>query len=485
MSLVINTNISSLNAQNNLSKSQSALAQATERLSSGLQINSAADNAAGFAIATRFQTQIGGLATASNNASDAINLAQTAGSALDQVTSNLQAIRDLAVQAASGNTDRTAINTEVQQRLAEITRIANQTSFNGTDVLNGSASTLSFQVGADVGQVINVNLGQGVTTSQIGQVASTAGSSLSTLFAANSGGLTLAAGALTVNGTSVTGNFSGTNAGTALATAINAAAGSTIATFSGGQLSFSNSGTSAITIAGTSAASLGMPTTVAAATGTGTPTPGTATTSGTGLATALAAPAKAAGLTLGSGDLNIDGTSITGTFNSAQDLVDAINAATYGSNNVSAAVNANGGLNLYSSSAMTIYGNQAAAVTGVTSAGTTSSAAATIATSGSLQGSDVLSVDDANALISRVDAALSSVSTFSSTLGAIQNRFQSTIATLSAQSTNLQASQSSIQDANFAQETANLSKAQVLQQAGISVLATANSQPQQILKLLQ
>ena len=134
MSLVINTNVSSLNAQNNLTKSQSALATATQRLSSGLKLNSAADNAAGFAIAQRYTTQIGGLSQASANASDAINLAQTAGSALDQVTANLQAIRDLAVQSANGtytDSDRSSIDQEVQQRLAEITRIAN---LDGLDV---------------------------------------------------------------------------------------------------------------------------------------------------------------------------------------------------------------------------------------------------------------------------------------------------------------------------------------------------------------
>src|SRR5581483_9734387 len=163
MSLVLNTNIASLQAQNNLSKSGSALSTATRDLSSGLKINSAADNAAGFAIASRFQTQIGGLGQASTNASDAINLAQTAGSALSQITSNLQSIRDLAVQSANGtyqSSDRAAIDTSVQQYLSEITRIANQTSFNGTNVLNGSVGQLSFQIGSNVGQAINSQLGQ-------------------------------------------------------------------------------------------------------------------------------------------------------------------------------------------------------------------------------------------------------------------------------------------------------------------------------------
>lgn len=407
MSLVINTNISSLNAQNNLNKSQSALATATERLSSGLQINSAADNAAGFAIATRFQTQIGGLSTASTNASDAINLAQTAGSALTQVTSNLQAIRDLAVQAANGTyqaSDRAAINTEVQQRLSEITRIANQTSFNGTNVLNGQAGSLSFQIGANVGQTIDVNLGQGVTTSQVGKVSEVSTGSLSGDFVDASGNATT----LDLSSISLTG-----------------ANGATV--------------------------------------------------------------------------------TLSGTASSAQDVADAINAT--GLSGVSAAVNASGGVNIFSSGTLAVSGGAASATSvagtgsslttsatfnGVTGSGANAptvtgsyTAGNSISAGGSLQGGDVLTVDDANALISRVDAALTTVSNFSSTLGAIQNRFQSTISTLSAQSTNLQSSQSSIQDANFAQETANLSKAQVLQQAGISVLATANSQPQQVLKLLQ
>jgi len=408
MSLVLNTNISSLQAQNNLTKSGSELSTATEDLSSGLQINSAADNAAGFAIATRFQTQIGGLSQASQNASDAINLSQTAGSALDQVTSNLQSIRDLAVQAANGtyqSSDRAAINTEVQQSLSEITRIANQTSFNGTNVLNGSVNSLSFQIGSNVGQAINVQLGQGVTASQVGQISEVSTGNISGAFVTSGGATT--GGTLSLSGLSITG------------------ADGTAYTFTGG------------------------------------------------------------------------------TAGSAQDVADAINAADV--NGVSAAVSDNGGINIYSQGSLSVNG---AAVTGSASAAasgfTTFTTAATgtgttagvygsgaytdgasLAAGGSLAGSDVLTVDDANQLISRIDAALTSVSTFSSTLGAIQNRFQSAISTLGAQQTNLTASQSSIQDTNFAAETATLSQAQVLQQAGISVLATANSEPQNILKLLQ
>jgi len=398
MSLVINTNVSSLNAQNNLTKSQSALATATQRLSSGLKINSAADNAAGFAISQRYTTQIGGLGQASANASDAINLSQTAGSALDQVTSNLQAIRDLAVQSANGTytaSDRSSIDQEVQQRLAEITRIANQTTFNGSKVLDGSLGTKSFQVGADVGQTISVSLGTSVKSADIGKIAETETTSLSGAFVDSSGN------AQTID-------------------------------------------LSKISITGT------------------------------------------------------DGNSVTlsGTASSVQDLADKINAASV--TGVSAAVDGEGGLSLFANGSFSVndtgsigsgsvlgsgaitdsvYENGASSATNVGSG--------TVATAGSLESSDVLTVNDANSLISRVDVALKTVSDFAAQLGAVQNRFQSTIATVAAQTTNLQSSQSTIQDADFAAETAALSKAQVLQQAGISVLAQANSNPQQVLKLLQ
>jgi|APAra7269097080_1048540.scaffolds.fasta_scaffold01193_3 flagellin len=400
MSLVINTNISSLNAQNNLTKSKSALAQATQRLSSGLKINSAADNAAGFAISQRYTTQVGGLTQASANASDAINLAQTAGSALDQVTANLQAVRDLAVQSANGtytDSDRASIDQEVQQRLAEITRIANQTTFNGSKVLDGSMSTKSFQIGADVGQTISVNLGTSVKASDMGKIAE-------------------------VNTSDLSGAFKDATTGAATTMDL-----------------------SKITITGT------------------------------------------------------DGTAValSGTASSVQDLADAINAK--GIAGVSAAVDGKGGLSMFSNgsfkiadtgsiSAASTLGATQTKITGVATdvgAGAAYVDGAAANTAGSLSGSDVKSVDNANALISRVDVALKTVSDFAAQLGAVQNRFQSTISTVAAQTTNLQASQSTIQDADFAAETANLSKAQVLQQAGISVLAQANSNPQQVLKLLQ
>jgi len=416
MSLILNTNVSSLQAQNNLTTSASQLSTATEDLSSGLKINTAADNAAGYAIVQNFQTQVGGLSQASQNATDAINLSQTAGSALSQITSNLQSIRDLAVQSANGtyqSADRADINTTVQQYLSQINTIADQTSFNGINVLNGTSNTLSFQVGANVGQAIDVSLGQGATTGQLGQISEVSTGDISGAFLDATGGT---GASLSLSGLSITG------------------ADGSAYTFTGG------------------------------------------------------------------------------TAQSAQDVVDSINAA--GIDGVSAAVNASGGINIYStgelavngasvtgasaaSSASGSFGNLTSgalafgasgvgsAASGLAATGVAYTAGNVLEASGSLSGGDVLTVDDANQLISRVDAALSTVSTLSSTFGAVQDRFQSDISTLSSQQTNLTSSQSSIQDTDFAAETAVLSQAQVLQQAGISVLATANSEPQNILKLLQ
>jgi len=504
MSLVINTNVSSLNTQNNLSKSQSALAKATQRLSSGLKINSAADNAAGFAISQRYTTQVGGLAQASANASDAINLAQTAGSALDQVTANLQAIRDLAAQSANGTysaDDRKTIDAEVQQRLQEVTRIANQTTFNGTKVLDGSFGTKSFQIGADVGQTVSVGIAGGVKTSDLGKIAEVSTGDISSIFSAAGGAGTPASGNGAVAGAGVAPtDYSGTahsftvdgydvslttdltdadGVAAAIQTQLNdagaAGAGAyTVAADGAGHLTITNNtvGSAAPVLADANSGA-----DVTAVFGTTTPTNGTPAAGG------------GAAVDLGAEGLTINGKAVTLTgVKSMQDLSDAINAASVPG--VSAAVSADGkGLNFYSSDALKI-GDAGGNVIGanakdVNASGATYVADADATVGGSLQSGNVLSVDSANDLISRVDVALSSVASLAANLGAMQNRFQSTISTLSSQSTNLQASQSTIQDADFAAETANLSKAQVLQQAGISVLSQANSNPQQVLKLLQ
>ena len=195
MSLTLNTNIDSVVAQNNLTGSQALLSQSLTRLSSGLRINTAADDAAGLAISQQFTTQINGTNQAINNANDAVSEAQTTGGALSTIVNNLQSIRTLAVEAANGSnsaSDRAALDSQVQQQIAEITQIAQQTSFNGTSVLNGSAGTTLYQVGANVGDTIGVSLTQGVQASQIGQYANSTTNVTTTALA--TGNLTLQVG---------------------------------------------------------------------------------------------------------------------------------------------------------------------------------------------------------------------------------------------------------------------------------------------------
>lgn len=181
MPQIINTNVASLNAQRNLNTSQSQLGVALQRLSSGLRINSAKDDAAGLAISDRFTTQIRGLNQAARNANDGISLSQTAESALGELTVNLQRIRELAVQSANStnsSSDRAALNQEVTQRLAEIDRISSQTSFNGQKILDGTFGEAQFQIGANAGEVIKIDLASSLRQNAIGQVASTTSQAL-------------------------------------------------------------------------------------------------------------------------------------------------------------------------------------------------------------------------------------------------------------------------------------------------------------------
>ncbi|MBN8735154.1 MAG: flagellin [Xanthomonadales bacterium] len=478
MSQVINTNIMSLTAQRNLNNSQSALATAMQRLSSGLRINSAKDDAAGLAISTRFTTQINGLNTAVRNANDGISLAQTTESALQELTNNLQAIRQLAVQSANAtnsDSDRAALDAEVQQRLSEITRISQQTTFNGRHVLDGSFGSAAFQVGANVGETITINLSQGTTAAQIGGVAS-ASATGGTAFAASAGSSATASVA-TVNGVAgfdysttgktftVDGNTVNLNAAygsqaamvTAVQGQLNAAAAGKYTVANSGADGFTITTTatgaaSAITVGGADAAFVNSNVAGADAVAAGTVTPET----------------------LASGDFSLNGKNITGTFANAQALADGINAV--GIPGVSAYLDGSGALKIQSQGALTVGGAKDAAL-GFTAGAT--------AASGSLQGVDVKSVAGANDVINRVDAALTTVSGVRSDLGAIQNRFDSTISNLQAISENLSASRSRIQDTDFAAETANMSRAQILQQAGVSMLAQANAAPQTVLKLLQ
>ncbi|WP_281718073.1 flagellin [Pandoraea apista] len=478
MSSVINTNIFSLVAQRNLNTSQSSLQTSITRLSSGLRINSAADDAAGLAISDRMSAQINGLTQAQRNANDGISLVQTAAGALSSITDNLQRIRTLAVQSTNSTnsaSDRAALDQEVQQRLAEINRLATQTKFNGLNVLDGSMGTANFQVGADAGQTISVNLSQGVQTAALGAVnLSTGNVDVNKLFQ-----VTLGSGDLTFTGGTTTATVAaGTyTSASDLVGAINAAALS--AGYASGPASLTSAGEISIdggakgvtfaATAGTAAANLGLAdftASGAAATSTGVKDSFSVTLAANQLqiATSGSAPASVA----------------SGTYTSAADLVNAIGRAADGT---SAYLDTNGFLNVVSSKAFTIIDNSATAGQLTTKLGI--NGALTSTSGGNLASADVKTVGTATKMISQIDAAINTVDSLNATLGAIQNRFQSTISSLSTTTQNMTSARSGVQDTDYAAETANLTKAQILQQAGISMLSQANQLPQQVLKLLQ
>src|SRR6056297_1269460 len=237
MAQVINTNILSLTAQRNLDQSGGALSTALERLSSGLRINSAKDDAAGLAISERFTTQIRGLNQAVRNANDGISLSQTAEAALGEVAQNLQRIRELAVQsvnATNSDSDRATLNQEVQQRLSEIDRISSQTSFNGRNVLDGTFGTAQFQVGANVGQTIGLDLNTSTRTADVGAVATATSQDLSTL---------ISEGSDAVAGSYTTGDLSTLDFSQALVGGSNSQTNLSTLDYSGGDGTFDVDGT--------------------------------------------------------------------------------------------------------------------------------------------------------------------------------------------------------------------------------------------------
>jgi flagellin len=500
MSLVLNTNISSLNAQNNLTSSQASLSQSLERLSSGLRINSAADDAAGLAISSQFTTQINGTNQAVRNANDAVSETQTAGGALNTVVSNLQSIRTLAVEAANGSnsaSDRQALDAQVQQQISEITQIASQTSFNGLSVLNGTSGVTTYQVGANVGNTISINLTQGVGANQIGAVASKLSEVNGT---PTGGGLTIAVGsapAVTIGASSLfattatTGGatpfaYQGAGSAYAQAAAINGAGVSgltatatnnQLATFAAptGNYQLSINGVSVLST--TSPAEPAVGDVINAINSFSTQDGGvTAAASGTGLI-----------LTAADGsDIQIAQTATTGGLGTITafdpSAANGAGAALAGAANVAVGV---AGANVLGSGQLSLSAGENIQVGGTGLADIGYAAAGTITATGTLAGKNVLTVAGANATIQAVDSALQTVSGFQSQLGAIQNRFTAAVSNLQSTAQNLTQSRSTIQDADFAAETANLTQSQVLEQAGISVLAQANQQPQLILKLLQ
>jgi flagellin len=483
MAMTVNTNVMSLNAQRNLATSQKLLATSLERLASGLRINSAKDDAAGLAIAERFTTQIRGLNQAVRNANDGISLSQTAEGAFGEVVNNLQRIRELAVQSANATNsdeDRKALDNEVQQRLAEIDRIATQTTFNGRRVLDGSFGTAVFQVGANVGETISISLDRGVRISQIGQIASETGTEV-TAGALTQGGLTIKIGdgSTFVVGASVDGALPGQEADSAYAkkVAIDGAGitgltvtaqneqRSTFADVTGNDYDLAING---VTIYenydATADGDLTAATVMAAI---------NVHAAETGVRADIDGDTGELVLTAVDGrNVEIDQGATAG-----QGLTGTIGGTDFSDGGAQNGVG-RGTLTLSATANITLGGNDEALI-GFTDGDVIALDSSTLANV------DILTVDGANDAILRVDAALASISSVRSALGAIQNRFESTIANLSSVVENLEASRSRIQDADFAAETANLTKAQILQQAGVAVLSQANASPQAVLGLLQ
>jgi flagellin len=503
MPQIINTNIPSLTAQRNLNTSQGALSTSLERLSSGLRINSAKDDAAGLAISERFSTQINGLNQAIRNANDGISLSQTAEGAIGEINNNLQRIRELAVQSANATnsaSDRAALDQEVQQRIAEIERIGSQTTFNGQKILDGTFGTATFQVGANVGETISINLSQGTKATQIGQIATdTSSAEVTTAALSGSGTITVGSGSAVTIGASVAGTEDGQNAGSAYskANAINAASVPGLTAIAQNNIEFTVGDTSAgagetysLTINGTDIFA-GADISATAITSSQIVNAINSQTSNTGVTAALdgtnlrlsAADGRdiIVGEDLGGGatgglTAQVDGsTTVNGV--EFRDGTFGTVAEAAADSTTDAAVNG-GTLTLSAADNIIVDGDG-------TAMGFTADTFTIAKDTTTLASVDVLTVVGANDAIQRVDSALTTVSSIRSTFGAIQNRFESTIANLSTTSENLSASRSRIRDADFAAETAELTRAQILQQAGISVLSQANALPQNVLALLQ
>jgi len=503
--LGINSNINSLVAQQNLNTSQSALSQAITRLSSGKRINSAADDAAGLAISNRMQTQINGLNQGVSNANDGVSMIQTASSGLAQITSSLQTIRQLAVQASSGSlssSDQAALQQEVAQQVAEVNRVASQTTYNGKNVLDGSAGNVSFQIGANVGQTIDLNLTQSLSAASLGggipqkgaTVASITGVSLTSAGAAAAAGTTPAITTVNVLADG-NGGFTFTDQNNqALSTAASQALFGTNTTGSTtlpSPLTLVGQGAFAATVQataqGTAATALGTISTTNGATGTGTYAANNASLGSiTGVNLASNGTTAAAGTTAAITSINVLGDG-AGGFKFTDQNGNALSAA------ASAALFTVTPGAAGAGSTIGFVAGGALGATAPTGFGTVNSVAGnfgiatanTLNTPPAISAVNVSTTSGANAAMEAIDNALATVNNIQATLGAAQNRFTSISSAQQSQSTDLSGAQSQITDANFAQETANLSKAQVLQQAGISVLAQANSNPQQVLKLLQ
>ena len=525
MASTINTNVASLTAQRNLGVSQNALNTSINRLSSGLRFNSAKDDAAGLAISERFTSQIRGLNQAVRNANDGISLAQTAEGALKSSGDILQRVRELAVQSANATnsaSDRQALNAEVNQLTAELDRIAQTTEFNGRKLLDGSFTSAAFQVGANANQTITATSSNFGTNAygnyRIGGKAAVAGD--------NSGDLTFGSTANAI----VAQGATGASAITAGDITINGAYGTAKVSYSAGisakdMAAKINAQTEKTGVSATARTELqlsglaaGKSYTLQVASNNGDTQPATisftvgAKLNSDGLGDAAKAFNDASAKTGITARVNDAGDGLILT-NAAGNDIKIVNDSATG-NDLSATLansaTAIGGTGTLAATNTTTApaGFLAASlvVTGQITLDSSKSFSATSSVDGSggsaafldtaanaaaasqiqtVQNMDVSTVDGANRTLAIVDAALSAISGQRANYGALQSRFESTVTNLQTTSENMSASRGRIQDADFASETAALSRAQILQQAGTAMVAQANQLPQGVLALLR
>ena len=478
MSTVINTNISAMAAQTSLRKTGIGQAAAMERLSTGIRINNAKDDAAGLAISTRMTANIRGISAAIRNANDGISLTQTAEGSLTAIGDNLQRIRELAVQSANtGNSasDRSALNAEATQLIAEIDRVASNSAFNGIKLLDGSFQNQSLQVGAgnDTNDRITISIGN-AKASALGVGSGSSYTTTTTSNAVTATAITTA-GSVTINGFNVgvpvsdgVSSTGETASAIAKAAAINAITGQTGVT--------AVVGATTVSVTAASAAATTFTLGINGVTITGT-TDATAKGAASSIASAINAVSSQTGVTasLETGDSGVykltaaDGRNIQLVTTSA------------GSSGITAAISY-GKLSLTSSqsSGITVGGTAAAAI-GASAAYT----AATATAGAGVSSLNLTTVAGAQSALTSLDQAINTITDSRASMGAYQNRLAATISNLETTSVNLSASRSRILDTDYAKETTNLAKAQIITQAATAMLAQANQSAQSVLALLK
>ncbi len=474
----------SLNGQRNLNKSQGSLQTSLQRLSSGLRINSAKDDAAGLAISQRFTSQIKGLTVAARNANDGISLAQVAEGALEEAGNIVQRIRELAVQslnATNSPSDRKALQLEVAQLTAELDRIAKSTEFNGQKILDGTFGTALFQVGSNANQTI-VATTANFKTQQFGNYRiegydDSVGSTSRFAGTPSAGGTYIISGS---NGTATL-TYSSTDTAEDIAAAVNLVnedTGVTASALTEVDLSFGSSGAYKFQLYGenTSAATVGF--SITNATGVEALSIAASAFNDVTAKTGIVATVKddGSGITLthyDGKDINLQDTTFTNS--GAVTVTTSNSTVVMTADSVADTAYVTGRVTFDSTKAFTLQG----------SASEVASAASGAAVLQKVADFDISTVAGAEDALAIADAAIAQISSQRAKFGALQNRFASTISNLETAVENLSAARSRIMDADFAVETAELTRTQILQQAGTSMLAQANSIPQNVLTLLQ